>query len=66
MNIEPSAYNSLTVTPIGPIFSNNDEPKGLKGATEEDKNKAQRVGPNGSIFMGREETSPFPVKVHYE
>ena len=55
MNIEPSACDYLTVTPLGPLFSDKDGPKGVKGATEEDKNEVRRAwqdGPDGSMSMG--------------
>ena len=69
MNIEPSTCDYLTVTPIGPLFSYKDGPKGVKGAIEEDKNEARRArhdGPDGSMSMGRKEASPSPIKVHCE
>ena len=66
MNIESSACNYLTVTPIGPIFSGEDGPRGVKGATEEDKNEARKDGPDGSMSMGRKEANPSPIKVHCE
>ena len=69
MNIEPSACDYLTVTPVGPLFSDKDGPKGVKGAIEEDKNEARRAlqdGPDGSISVGRKEASPSPIKVHCE
>ena len=69
MNIEPSACDYLTVTPVGPLFSDKDGPKGVKGAIEEDKNEARRArqdGLDGSMSMGRKEASPSSIKVHCE
>ena len=69
MNIEPSACNYLIVTPIGPFFLDKDGPKGVKGATEEDKNEVRRAwqdGPDGSMSMGWKEASPSPIKGHCE
>ena len=46
-----------------PPSANNDEPNGVKGATEEDKNKAWRAksdGPDGSIFMGQRKGESIP------
>ena len=31
----------MIVTPIGPLPQKNDEPNGVKGAAEEDKNRRQ-------------------------
>ena len=69
MNMEPSACDYLTVTLIGPLFSDKDGPKGVKGATEKDKNEAQRArqdGLDGSMSMGQKEANPSLIKVHCE
>ena len=49
--------------PNWPPSADNDGPKGVKGATEEDKNKARRAwldGPDRSISMGRRKGKPIP------
>ena len=77
---QPSTYEHRSVSlylfdrhPSWPPFANNDGPKGVKGATEEDKNEAQRArpdGPDGSISMGRRKGKPIscigPLRIkHY-
>ena len=61
MDFEPSSYKSFNRHPNWPIFLNIDGPKGVKGATEEDKMK-----PDGSMSLGQGEANPFPVKIHGE
>ena len=50
--------------------ADSDEPNGVKGATEEDKNKnkARRAwigGPNRSTSMGQRKVKPIPYIEHY-
>ena len=48
--------------------TDSDGPNGVKGATEEDKNKARRAwkdGPDGSISMGQRKDKPIPYVEHY-
>ena len=49
-------------------FVDSDEPNMVKGATEEDKNKARRAwtdGPDGSISMGQRKDKPILCVEHY-
>ena len=51
-----------------PLSADSDGPNGVKGATEEDKNKARRAwtdGPDGSMFMGQKKDKPIPYVEHY-
>ena len=52
LHLEPPTHRFLTVTPFDPLL-NNDGPKGVKGATEEDKKE-----PNGLYETGL--TDPYP------
>ena len=48
--------------------ADSDGLNGVKGATEEDKNKARRAwtdGPDGSISMGQRKDKPIPYVEHY-
>ena len=50
--------------------ADSDEPNGVKGATEDDKNKnkARRAwtdGPDGSISMGQRKVKSIPCIEHY-
>ena len=56
MNIEPSTCKILSVTHLA-LFLNNDGPKGVKGATEEDKKE-----PDGPCEMGLTDTYPWADK----
>ena len=49
-------------------FADSDGPNGVKGAIEENKNKARRAwtdGPDGSISMGQRKDKPIPYVEHY-
>ena len=51
-----------------PLSVDSDRPNRVKGATEEDKNKARRAltdGPDGSISMGQRKDKPIPCVEHY-
>ena len=48
--------------------ADSDGPNGVKGATEENKNKARRAwtdGPDGSISIGQRKDKPIPYVEHY-
>ena len=48
--------------------ADSDGPNGVKGATEENKNKARWAwtdGPDGSISMGQRKDKPIPYVEHY-
>ena len=59
--------------PNWPPFTDNNGPKGVNGATEEDKNETRRARPDGpdrSISMGRRKGKPIsyigPLRIeHY-
>ena len=71
----PSTHEHRTVSmylsdrhPNWSPFADSDEPNMVKGATEEDKNKARRAwidGPNRSISMGQRKDKPIPYVEHY-
>ena len=71
----PSTHEHRTVSmylsychPNWSLFTDSDEPNMMKGATEEDKNKARRAwidGPNRSISMGQRKDKPIPYVEHY-
>ena len=66
----PSTHGHRTVSvylfdchPNWPPFADNDEPNGVNGATEQDKNKARRAwsnGPDGSKSMDQRKGKPIP------
>ena len=56
--------------PNWPPSTDSDRPNGVKGATEEDKNKnkarlAWTGGPDRSISMGQSKVKPIPCIEHY-
>ena len=67
---QPSNHEHRTVSmylfdrhPNWPPSIGSDGPNGVKGATEEDKNKARRAwtdGPNESISMAQRKDKPIP------
>ena len=68
---QPSTHEHRTVSmylfdrhPNWLPFADSDGPNGVKGATEEDKNKARRAwtdGPDGSIYVQNEIVSSITV-----
>ena len=71
----PSTHEHRTVSmylfdrhPNWLLSADSDGPNGVKGATEEDKNKARRAwtdGPDGSISMRQRKDKPIPYVEHY-
>ena len=71
----PSTHEHRTISmylfdrhPNWPPFADSHGLNGVKGATEEDKNKARRAwtdGPDGSISMGQRKDKPIPCVEHY-